>query len=63
MAILDHDPTVLHDRPRLLILADKATGRPNWTHSWPNAEYSCDARTTATAPRTRPNTCSDRSGN
>ncbi len=31
MAVLDADRALLHDRPGLLILADKATSPKNWT--------------------------------
>lgn len=62
MAMLDHDPIVLHDRPGLLITRTRATCPASWTPSWPNAGCGCCARPTATAPRTRPSTCSNPSG-
>lgn len=51
MAVLDHDPILLADRPSLLIIADKGSVSRE-LDTFLAAEHGCYARTTATAPHT-----------
>ena len=61
-AVLDDDPDLLTERPGLLIIADKVTCPPNSTGGSPTAGSGCCGPHTATAPHTRTNTYSNRSG-
>jgi hypothetical protein len=58
MAILDHDRTMLTDRPDLLTIADKGCISPELDDFLAERGSGCCVLTTATAPRIRPSTCS-----
>ncbi|GAA3840873.1 hypothetical protein GCM10022380_68770 [Amycolatopsis tucumanensis] len=61
MAVLDADRALLHDRPGLLILADKGYVSRELDTYLTDRGVRLLRPSTATAPRTRPSTCSNRS--
>ncbi|MEV0215198.1 hypothetical protein [Micromonospora sp. NPDC050695] len=56
MAVLDHDPGLIAERPGLLIVATRDTCPRSWTDGWQNVGCGCSDRRTATAPHARTNT-------